>query len=390
MRVSINMLSKADMTKGHGVLSAYEEQVGLLKHNLQDKYSIYEDKMMFANITHYHTINLEYFLSIPFVSFSGATVGYVHFTPETVEKSLKLPKLFRKVFYSYMIEFYKQMDFLVTVNPYFIDILEQYGIPRDKVTYIPNFVSDEAFFPLEDEQKKLIRQQYGIPKDQFVVMCAGQLQTRKGIFDFVEIAKRMPDIQFIWAGGFSFGKMSEGYKEIQQIYENPPENIKFLGIVDRDYMNDLYNMSDVMFLPSFEELFPMTILEAMNCRTPILLRDLDIYPAILFDFYLKGSDNDTFIALLSKLRSDKDFYENACQMAWRGHMFYSEENVSKMWDAFYNKVYRYVEKCDMVRNKKHHRSKRAAYRLVQDGKHTKPKKIKMKTKKGSLHFEKKK
>ena len=389
MRVSINMLSKADMTKGHGVLSAYEEQVGLLKHNLQDKYSIYEDKMMFANITHYHTINLEYFLSIPFVSFSGATVGYVHFVPETVDNSLKLPKLFRKAFYSYMIEFYKQMDFLVTVNPYFIGILEKYGIPREKVTYIPNFVSEEAFFPLDQEQKKLIRQQYGIPDDKFVVMCAGQLQTRKGIFDFIKVAERMPDVQFVWAGGFSFGKMSEGYKEIQAIYNNPPENVKFLGIVDRDYMNDLYNMSDVMFLPSFEELFPMTVLEAMNCRTPILLRDLDIYPDILFDFYLKGSDNDSFIEILSKLRDDPAFYEKACDMAWRGHMFYSKENVSKMWDEFYDKVYHYVEKCHMVRERKHAHRRPHTYRLEKEKKYVKPK-IKTKTKKGFPRREKKK
>ncbi|WP_082020946.1 glycosyltransferase family 4 protein [Candidatus Soleaferrea massiliensis] len=388
MRVSINMLSKADMTKGHGVLSAYEEQVGLVKNKLQDKYSIYEDKMMFANITHYHTLNLEYFLSIPFVSFSGATVGYVHFTPETVERSLKLPKLFRKAFYGYMIEFYKQMDFLVTVNPYFIGILEKYGIPREKVTYIPNFVSDEAFFPLEHEQKRLIRMQYGIPEDKFVVMCAGQLQTRKGVFDFVEIAKRMPDVQFIWAGGFSFGKMSEGYKEIQAIYDNPPANLKFLGIVDRDYMNDLYNMSDVMFLPSFEELFPMTVLEAMNCRTPILLRDLDIYPDILFDFYLKGEDNDAFAALLSRLRDDPEFYEKACQMAYNGHLFYSEENVSKMWDDFYAKVYDYVEKCDML--PKHPKEKKCrSHSMKKHGKKVTPK-IKLKSKKGYARFEEKK
>ena len=62
----------------------------------------------------------------------------------------------------------------------------------------------------------------------------------------------------MWAGGFSFGKISEGYEEIREAMKHAPKNIKFLGIVDREKMNEVYNMADVMFLPSYEELFPMT------------------------------------------------------------------------------------------------------------------------------------
>ena len=40
-------------------------------------------------------------------------------------------------------------------------------------------------------------------------------------------------------------------------------------------------------LPSYEELFPMCILEAMCVNLPVLTRDLDIYNGILFDFYLR-------------------------------------------------------------------------------------------------------
>ena len=112
-----------------------------------------------------------------------------------------------------------------------------------------------------DEMSKLaLRKKHGIAKDKFVVLCAGQLQVRKGIFEFIEIAKAMPDIQFIWAGGFSFGNITSGYKEIKPLVENPPENVKFTGIVEREVMNELYNIADVMFLPSYSELFPMIIL----------------------------------------------------------------------------------------------------------------------------------
>ena len=82
---------------------------------------------------------------------------------------------------------------------------------------------------------------------------------------------------FVWAGGFSFGRISDGYEEIRKMMKHLPPNVRFLGIVDREKMNEIYNMADVMFLPSYEELFPMTILESMNCAVPVLVRNLPIY-----------------------------------------------------------------------------------------------------------------
>lgn len=338
MIYKINMLSQAAKVKGQGVLSAYEEQVSLVKEELNEKFIVVENKWPDADITHYHTVNLRYFLSIPFAKRNGVTVGYVHFLPETVDTSLQLPKICKKVFYKYLIWFYKSMDYLVTVNPYFIERLGAYGVDTDKVTYIPNYVSDTQFFPIEDENKQNLREKYGLDKDKFTVLCAGQLQTRKGIFDFIEIARQMPHMQFVWAGGFSFGKMTDGYKEIKEVVDNPPPNLKFLGIIDRELMNEIYNLGDVMFLPSFEELFPMTILEAMNCRTPILLRDIDIYKNILFDFYVKGNNVEGFKILLDRLASDETFYKMAVDKAWEGHLFYHRDHVSQMWDAFYTEI----------------------------------------------------
>ena len=338
MIYKINMLSQAAKIKGQGVLSAYDEQVNLVREGLNEKFTIVENKWPDADITHYHTINFRYFLSIPFAKKNGVTVGYVHFLPETVDTSLQLPKIYKKVFYKYLIQFYKSMDYLVTVNPYFIERLGAYGVDMDKVTYIPNYVCDTQFFPLPSTQKQVLREKYGLDQDKFTVLCAGQLQTRKGIFDFIEIARQMPHMQFVWAGGFSFGKMTDGYKEIKEVVENPPENLKFLGIIDRELMNEIYNLGDVMFLPSFEELFPMTILEAMNCKTPILLRDIDIYKNILFDFYLKGNNVEEFKALLERLSSDEAFYESASLKSWEGHLFYHRDHVLKMWDAFYSDI----------------------------------------------------
>ncbi len=348
--VTINMLSSADSVKGQGVGSAYLEQVNLVKEGLKDKYEVFINSKKKCDIQHFHTINPEFLIPVVLDKKVSANVGYVHFLPETVEDSLDIPKAVKQIFYKYMIEFYDSMDYLVTVNPYFIDELEKYGIPKNKVTYIPNYVSDDLFYKYENEKKYVLREKWNIPKNNFVVLGVGQVQTRKGIFDFIKCAENMPDVTFVWAGGFSFGQMTDGYKELKEVMDNPPQNVIFTGIVERESMNDIYNIADVMFLPSYNELFPMTILESMCVKIPILLRDLDIYKNILFDYYLKGSSVEEFMDIINELKNNINFYNKWSENSYKGHKFYSRDNVLNLWEKFYDRVYE--ETKDRRTNKK--------------------------------------
>lgn len=335
---TINMISRATSVKGQGVGSAYTEQVRLVREGLSDKFEVFENARMAADITHYHTINPSFFVQKNWRCRKGTSVCYVHMIPDTVDQSLSLPAPARKVFYSYMVKFYKVMDNLVVVNPYFKDALESYGIPRERVTYIPNFVDTEQFHPISDEKKRRVRQKLGIPEDRFTVLCAGQLQVRKGAFDFLKCAELMPDTQFVWAGGFSFGRITDGYDELVKVVKNPPHNVKFLGIIDREDMNKVYNAADVMALLSFDELFPMTILEAMCVNIPILLRDLPIYNDILFDFYCRENSVEGFVNELKRLRDDSAYYAACAANAKRGNEFYEKGHVLRMWDDFYTSL----------------------------------------------------
>lgn len=336
----INMLSSADKVKGQGVGSAYTEQVELVRKGLQDRYNVVTNKLKLADIMHYHTFDLQFYFLSSIAKFKGVNVGYVHLLPETVDGSLEFPAPIKKIFYKYIISFYKKMDYLVTVNPYFIKLLKNYGIDESKITYIPNFVSIKNFYSLNTDKKLEIRKKYGIGEKEFVVLGVGQVQTRKGIMDFIETAKKLNNIRFIWAGGFSFGRITAGYKELKKIVDNPPSNVQFPGILERDQMNELYNIANILFLPSYSELFPMTILEAFNCKLPILLRDLDIYPDVFFDFYQKGTEVNEFVDILHNMSNNVDartYWEN---QSWKGHQFYSEENILSMWKSFYDGVNR--------------------------------------------------
>lgn len=346
-KIKINMLSKADSVEGQGVGSAYLEQIGLLREGASDVFDIVINDKNDADIVHVHSINPNFYFKMK--NTKGVSVCYVHFLPHTLDGSIKLPKPIFNIFKKYVIKFYNNADHLVVVNPIFIKDLEKYNIKREKITYIPNYVSKDNFYKKSKKEKDNIRSELGISKDSFVVLGVGQIQTRKGVLDFVSVAKSLPDITFVWCGGFSFGKITDGYDELKQVYENPPSNLKFLGIVPRDKMNDMFNMADLLFMPSYNELFPMAILEAVNIGIPLLLRDLDLYEDILFKKYLSGNNNDEFVLCIKKLSSDLKFYQKYSKLSDEISDYYSKENILKIWIKFYQDILKEKNKDEKVK-----------------------------------------
>lgn len=338
MKLTINMLSKADSVEGQGVGSAYIEQVNLVKEELSDYFDVRINSKKKADIVHVHSVNPSFYLR--FKKKNGIRVMYCHFLPETLVGSIKLPKLFFKIYCKYVMSFYKKAEYLVVVNPIFIQDLVKLGVEEDHIKYIPNYVSPKQFFPMPHVEIQDIRKKYGIALDKFVVLGCGQVQTRKGVTDFVEVAQNNPNIEFVWAGGFSFKAITDGYNELKKIVENPPcSNLHFIGIIPRTEMNEIFNMSDCLFMPSYNELFPMSILEAASVGKPILLRNLELYKDILWDNYLQGTNNQEFSDIVRKLALDNAFYEKACELSQNIASYYSKDNVAKLWKDFYLSIY---------------------------------------------------
>lgn len=346
--IRINMFSQADSVKGQGVGSAYNELTGLLRKRLVDEFYVTVNKYGSSDLTHYHTINPTYYAN-SFSRARGRKIGYVHFLPDTLEGSIKLPKVAKDVFYNYVIDFYKRMDQIVVVNPIFIDKLAEYGINPKKVRYIPNFVSKSEFYPKNQVAKNAFRHELGIPLDKFVVFGDGQVQERKGVDDFAKMAKANPDVQFIWAGGFSFGKITDGYDHYKKLVDNPPKNLKFTGIVDREKLVDYLNMADLFVLPSYDELFPMSVLEAFSCGTPVLLRDLDLYKAIIDGYYMSGKNFEEMNQVLKQVVNNSAILKKYSDLSLKASEEYSEDNLTNIWSDFYHEQYDLGRKLGQIR-----------------------------------------
>lgn len=335
MKLKINMLSKAESAKGQGVGSAYREQVTLIQKIENFDVSINSRSGKF-DIYHIHSVNPSYKLRM---NKRHLNIVYVHFIPAKNHESIKLPRFANWVFDKYVERFYRKADELVVVNPCFISDLEALKIPTEKITYIPNFVNHDNFKPLPSEEIDKLKEKYHLPKDKFIVLGCGQIQTRKGFDEFVETAKNCPDLFFAWVGGFSFGRIMHGYKKYKKLLQNLPQNMIHIPIIDRIYMNEIFNSVDVLFMPSHMELFPMTILEMVNVHKPILLKNLSLYKPILFSKYASGDSIEDYSKELNRLANDITYYKVQSENSKFISDFYNEQVLMNTWRDYYQRVF---------------------------------------------------
>lgn len=335
-KISINMLSIADVIKGQGVDTAYEELLSLLNKYGKEDLIIKKNKGLKYDVLHMHTTNPISYIKQRLSK--GVSLTYVHYLPNNLEGALRLPKFMLKIYTWWTKKCYLKSDYLVAVNPTYKLELKKLGYNEDKVFYIPNFVSRDSFYVIDNKLKEKYRKKYNFKKEDFIVIGVGQLHKGKGIFDFIKIAKENPDIKFIWVGGFTFGKLMEGYKRIKKVYDNPPSNLLFTGIIPREEVNILCNISDVFFLPSYYESFALVALEASHTQKPILLRDLSTYKDVYFDNYLKGHNNGDFINNIRELKNNKKLYNEYVNKSKKIKEYYSEEKIYNKWLELYRTI----------------------------------------------------
>ena len=329
-QLNITMLSQATSVPGQGVGSAFLEQVNLVKQS--KKLQILINSFKKTDILHIHTLNPQYIIRAHLTR--KPVIIYVHLLPSTLNDSITLPPIFMKFMKWYVKKAYQSADFLVVVNPSFIQPLMDLGIKKDKITFIPNYVDSKDFSfekPIDE-----LKQKYHI--NRFTVLGVGQVQHRKGVLDFIDVARRLPQFDFIWAGGFSFKSMTAGYGELKKIMDKPPKNVRFLGIVPREQMKEIYAICDVFFLPSYEELMPMSVLEAATMQKPILLRSLELYQPVFFNHHLQATNNEEFAKMIIKLSSEEALYQEALQHSSWLTTHYNKASILKQWENYYQEV----------------------------------------------------
>ena len=217
-----------------------------------------------VDLAHFHTFGP---LALAYRAYSkGVKLLTAHSTPHTnmgnIAESGFINRLYPPI--------YRGFDHIVTVsNP--CDREVKAMLPGMETTVIPNGV-DRGIFRRYEDKRRAFRAALGADEDETVVLALGQQTPRKGIFDFLELAARTPDIIWVWVGGFPYGRLSKDHARIEREKRKASENVIFTGFVPD--VTEAYSGADLFFFGSRAETFGLVILEALASGLPVAARGI--------------------------------------------------------------------------------------------------------------------
>jgi colanic acid biosynthesis glycosyl transferase WcaI len=140
---------------------------------------------------------------------------------------------------------YRASDRITVITGSFAEAIAAWGIDREKVITIPNFVDTTAVTPLP--RANSFRRRHALD-DKYVVMYAGNIGYTHGAELLVEAAARLatiPDLLFLVIGG---GSKQADLARLAR--ERHLANVQFLPTQPREFLSEMLAAADVFVLTS--------------------------------------------------------------------------------------------------------------------------------------------
>lgn len=185
---------------------------------------------------------------------------------------------------------------------------DMYGIPKDKIEYLPFGADDELVKKyLTTDNNERIRLELQIMNDSFVIITGGKInQGKKGIFVLMDAVKNMSiPLKLI-----IFGSLSEDIKDEFYIHMN--DNIVYVGWADVERSYALMCASDIAVFPCLHS----TLWEqAAGLGLPCVIHYIEGYTHINLNdncLYVENITVDSLREAIAELYSNYERYkENA-------------------------------------------------------------------------------
>lgn len=238
-----------------------------------------------------------------------------HSTYEDFRHSFRCWKLVEPTFDRQIRYMYSRADYMITPTPYSRDLILSYGF-SPKVVAISNGIDCQEY--QEDKTaQQAFRQKFALQENEPFVMGVGFPFERKGILDFIEVAKHFPEVKFFWFGHLARILTQE---KILRAIRHKPANVILPGYVKGELIHGAYQSATCLFFPSYEETEGIVVLEALASHCPLLVRDIGVYHPWLTDGVNAhfGKNNEDFIQTISywlKHGEDQAILEAGYQVA---------------------------------------------------------------------------
>lgn len=153
---------------------------------------------------------------------------------------------------------YRRAAHVVVISPSMIDVLASRGVPRDKITLVYNWASDEGA-AASSATRSTARSELGIDEDAFVLAYAGNHGVAQGLRNVIEAAALIGedhlDVVFVLAGDGV-----ETPELVDLARSTARANVIFPGRLDATQMASLRLAADVQLVSLIDdELFAVTM-----------------------------------------------------------------------------------------------------------------------------------
>lgn len=199
-------------------------------------------------------------------------VYHAHSTEEDFRNSFLCSNLVAPLFKKWLCTCYRLGDQIITPTEYSKRLLENYSLNRP-IKAISNGV-DTEFFERDEKAGKSFRRKYGYKAKDKVIVGIGLYIERKGILDFVELAKRLPEYKFIW---FGYSPLWASPRKIKKAITTKLDNLTFAGYVESSVIKSALSGADLYLFPTLEETEGIPIIEALTSKIPTLIRDIPVF-----------------------------------------------------------------------------------------------------------------
>ena len=258
-------------------------------------------------------------------------VYHAHSTEEDFRNGFVFSKQVSPLFKKWLIRCYSLGDIIVTPTNYSKKILESYNINR-KIYAISNGIEIDKF-KRDKKLGEIFRETYGYKKEDKIVIGIGLYIERKGIVDFVELAKRMPEYKFIW---FGYSPLSAATKKVRKAVNTKLDNLKFAGYVESEMIIGAMSGCDVYIFPTLEETEGIPIVEACACKCKAIIRDIPVFDGWLQDGINvhKAKNVDDFEIKIKKVINNElpDLTEEAYKVAQERDLKIIGEKLKKVYE----------------------------------------------------------
>ena len=211
------------------------------------------------DIIHFHEIDM----SFPFFSYLVKKPKIIHL--HGIDYNFLKKHFISRFLFKHLVHIY------ISISKRMEKELTKLGIPKDKIVYVPNCVDTNLFKPQARKEDNML-------------LFVGRISKGKGLHILIKSLRYVREpVRLIIIGPTDWDTVY--YQNILNLIEREnrkgKHEIKYLGALEPPELIEWYQKASIFILPSFGEGFPVTVLEALACETPVIATPVGGIPEIV-------------------------------------------------------------------------------------------------------------